>query len=871
MDDRQYQKIVRFRCDAPEKPFFRKGILGVMGLEKSAVGDFEEDHAVIAVRKLDSFLNRLCTPLGRQSRPLAADIALKEHVRKCTRTFAADGASKERRALLLATKELFPNVVLLLRDPAHALRIVVKDPLHFDSLFGEVWDTLFDKRHALVPVMNSQKWQDLLQNIQRVVLRMPCESRPLAVVLKHLRFAKQRFDSSADPVAKVAFMLLPLATMLAYIGSDERHKPCDRERAKTLLKKLDSKFALAIGVSADWGLVTQAFLRIFDKSAHDIAKTDSEIRAFEKLMRVLFDQGAVFSSRSTEKSIRPTQLPAIGGYFGTPGVKPMFVTEHIEKMLRQRAVFNCGSEQVLLWGAPKAADVKEISERLKFITAHVIDRVGAELGHLSHFSCFDVLALRAAYGCTDPGEAITLQQAMQRHLRRVAQDLHVDEVTAAKEYRQVALLILDVTSPGRPLATASNSEVWQAMLEPNITLSNLPQLSAMRCLHVLIRFYISIEDGECAVERDLGVLSKFAREHNTGSLSGELADDSMLARSDPIAVGDICVGGLAVGSCPRLGPRARRWATLWRAMYGARLGCYRKLAQDKRRTRTGSYTAAKVGALAAAEYAVAADAQHTGHQGREEDGKSALGDKGKAYDNAKVRRFAVLTKLKQTGAQPVLSRMVARLKAFKPKRAGNIAEKLERIKAVCYVGEAGESLPHAVAETQAGLKEASGRKRSLHADLAVVDDLGRLFDCPDDATVGHVLAIAARGLPVITRAAWVLAEGDPGRVPQASVLRHRPLAEEMKVVFKYGVHFQARAWQVLKTLEALSAPNLPDSKWKIRSPAVGGPISAGADSDKGYEVVELIDVGDLRSWLQRHRRILNVMGSKAWSLTQPVF
>ena len=351
----------------------------------------------------------------------------------------------------------------------------------------------------------------------------------------------------------------------------------------------------------------------------------------------------------------------------------------------------------------------------------------------------------------------------------------------------------------------------------------------------------------------------------------------MLARSDPIAVGDICVGGLAVGSCPRLGPKARRWATLWRAIYGARLGCYRKLAQGKRRTRNGSYTAAKAGALAAAEYAVAADAQH---HGREEDGltplgvrrsllKSALGDKGKAYDNAKVKHFAALTKLKKTDAQPVLSRMVARLKEFKPRRAGNIAQKLERIKEVCYVGEVGESLPHPVAETQAGLKEASGRKRSLHADLAVVDDLGRLLDCPDDATVGHVLAIAARGLPVITRAAWVLAEGDPGRVPRASVLRHRPLAAEMKVVFKYDVHFQARAWQVLKTLEALSSPNLHYSKWKIRSPAVGGPISA--DADKGYEVVELIDLGDVRSWLQRHRRIRNVMGSKAWSLTQPVF
>ena len=213
---------------------------------------------------------------------------------------------------------------------------------------------MFDKRHALVPdVMNSKKWQDLLQNIQRVVLRIPLESRPLAVVLKHLSFAKQRFDSSAAPIAKVAFMLLPLATMLAFIGSDERHKPCDRARAKETLKKLDSKFALAIGVCADWGLVTQAFLRLFDKNDHDIAKTDGEIRAFKSALSILFDRGGIFSSRSHEQNIRPTNLPAIGGYFGVEGVKPMFVTQHIEETLRRRVVFNCGDEQVLLWGSPK--------------------------------------------------------------------------------------------------------------------------------------------------------------------------------------------------------------------------------------------------------------------------------------------------------------------------------------------------------------------------------------------------------------------------------------------------------------------------------------------------------------------------------------
>ena len=170
MDERQYQKIVRVRCDAPLAPFFRRGILGVMTLERSAVGDFEEDHALVGVRKMDAFLNRFCTPLVPKNRPKATDIALKEHIRRCVRAFAADGASKERRALLLAAQELFPNVILLLRDAAHALRIAVKNPLHFDAVFGEVWTCLFDQRHALVPdVMTSKKWQDLLQNIQRVV------------------------------------------------------------------------------------------------------------------------------------------------------------------------------------------------------------------------------------------------------------------------------------------------------------------------------------------------------------------------------------------------------------------------------------------------------------------------------------------------------------------------------------------------------------------------------------------------------------------------------------------------------------------------------------------------------------------------------
>ena len=162
-------------------------------------------------------------------------------------------------------------------------------------MFGEVWDELFNKRHALAPdIMNSTKWQSLLEQVQKHVIRMPAESRPLAVVLKHLRFAKQRFNSAADPVAKVAFMLMPIATLIAYTSSDQRRNCHEQARAKALLRKLESKFCLALGLSADWGIVCEAFLRLFDKKGHDIAKSASEISNFKFVIKTPFIDGGKF-------------------------------------------------------------------------------------------------------------------------------------------------------------------------------------------------------------------------------------------------------------------------------------------------------------------------------------------------------------------------------------------------------------------------------------------------------------------------------------------------------------------------------------------------------------------------------------------------
>ena len=97
-------------------------------------------------------------------------------------------------------------------------------------------------------------------------------------------------------------------------------------------------------------------------------------------------------------------------------LKPMFVTQWMEENLRRRAVFNCGHEQVLLWGMPSPEDVKDIADRLKFVSAAVIDRVDAEFEARLHFRCFDVEAVRKAFECDDIRQTRSLQQGLQREM-----------------------------------------------------------------------------------------------------------------------------------------------------------------------------------------------------------------------------------------------------------------------------------------------------------------------------------------------------------------------------------------------------------------------------------------------------------------------
>jgi len=146
LDGSKGKKLVRFRSDCPEAPWFSTGVLGVLDeVVFDHVDEPAEDHAQRAMWKLDLLLTQFCTPLGA---PLDQDF--KDHLLKLVRVVGADGCAAERRAICLAAERLFPNLLYIIRDSAHAIRIAMRDSLRHDEVFKTVWWELFDKPHALV-------------------------------------------------------------------------------------------------------------------------------------------------------------------------------------------------------------------------------------------------------------------------------------------------------------------------------------------------------------------------------------------------------------------------------------------------------------------------------------------------------------------------------------------------------------------------------------------------------------------------------------------------------------------------------------------------------------------------------------------------
>ena len=127
LDDRNGYKLVRFKCDVPaakllEGPCTRSGILGcVQCLKGATLEELAEDYSSRTADEVMKVVGAFCRPLGE-----TRDDAVYDKIVSATKGIVADKAL-QKAAHMLKLKYL-PNVRVLLRDPAHMIRLACKSP-----------------------------------------------------------------------------------------------------------------------------------------------------------------------------------------------------------------------------------------------------------------------------------------------------------------------------------------------------------------------------------------------------------------------------------------------------------------------------------------------------------------------------------------------------------------------------------------------------------------------------------------------------------------------------------------------------------------------------------------------------------------------
>ena len=447
--------------------------------------------------------------------------------------------------------------------------------------------------------------------------------------------------------------------------------------------------------------------------------------------------------------------------------------------------------------------------------------------------------------------------ALLRDFSKLATELGYrgDDLKAAVlEYRDVSGPILAATAPGQPLATKANQQVWSILLPREYPVPG--RVAPLRVLPHIIRFYISIEDGECQVERDFGTVRTLI--DNCGNAAKDsLLEDLLLTKDAGPATKDDLVepatGGLTSFS--------RACAQLWRDIHGAPGG--RLVCGGGKRTRRPRTTFAtirhgveKAAAGATATHGVLMATQAAaGAVGVQQtiDGvplaalkcpaDSTAGTPGNPFRNKRFANFDKATSC--TMIRTSLGRFL-RGTQFQRRRAAAKPQPLQGIESAAWL----EPLPPGA---PAFLRR-EGIRKCLKADLVITGQVNSLFSAQtlsgNDKLIIDLIYMVATRKPLITAASWALAEGQPAKVPPEAIIRHL----EPTGACEYSEAFAATHYSVAEALARCA--KLADelgSRWRPRK-----------TTKKTAAVVNTLQ--ELAEQLMRLRRIANVSANEeVWS------
>ncbi len=322
------------------------GVLGVVRPHHDAdVEEFDEDYSERMCETIVAAIHDLCTPFGEPR-----DDGLVQHFLQHVRVYMSDGAKSAQKCGELL-RRWCPNLLIVGRDPTHAIRIACRDPLHLEERFEEQWERLFNRKHALIAdIQNSDQLRARLAACQRRVLRVDNQQGgSLTSILKHFSFVKTRFESFVGPRRKYICLLQAIVMLLCSIADDQRMPKDRRDRAEAALDAITPSDVIACGLAADYSEICLAFVRKSDTNNHDPALSAAEKDEFVATLRDLFLDGYIFAKPEDD---------AVLHRFSGGLVQAKTLTRIACEQMEPMRVFYYGHKTKVLWSRTAADEAK---------------------------------------------------------------------------------------------------------------------------------------------------------------------------------------------------------------------------------------------------------------------------------------------------------------------------------------------------------------------------------------------------------------------------------------------------------------------------------------------------------------------------------
>ena len=879
LDDRGAYRVITYRCDTPWRAEgvgvhagsgWTSGCLGVLrrgGVASTkTLADTDDDYSKAMADSVVRAFRFVATDDG------VCDDAVVTRMLKCVRIGIADGAASAQKCLRFLASGAMPNMLVVGRDPAHALRIATRDPLLASEAFAAWWKDVFDSKEALVPsIQNSEEWSERLLLCQREVLRSRGEQGAgLKVVAKCMQFAKQRFDSVATPMRQFCCLLTAIAMLLAHAATDTRGKAPVRARARRRLQELPDHIPTA-GLCATYAEESIRFVRLFDKSQHDPARTWGQLRKFTADMHTLFCEGHIWSEGTGASRSEQTFLETV-----------------IHEAKSAPTIYYGEDGRVLrLFQRPSVEQQQWLQASVHQVTRAMLDRVEVEIGIENAMVLFTALDLGRWHQALMSGRQGQSDQLdlLRRHARRLLAVWRVFSDASMAELEGIAIkLVRDNRVAIAEGKIDDYRSVWVQALQPNFR----PSLGAG--VGELIRIYMAALDGTCGVERDLGVLTRVLQAHSgpTDEDGHTMSHCVELLLDGPVAATEIAVSPVtgkvgAVGESPSkhvLLPTefSRECARLWVRHHGRRFRIYRR--PDRlagRGPREGTMTAVVRGAARATA--------HILRQAREGNGaeRTVLGVSRHRLVAAqqlpqptkKLNKFLRLTSKKRKRLEYVQeARSTTRATSSNPYTFGDLDpnRKLRRGQVltasprptlpaivprngvICVASCSGQVVPPAagyeILQPAQASSAASALEQLMRAQIIVWDATWQLDGAVDEKTVISSIVAVGMGKAVLNRARW------HGSRPHTNVavLFFQPAAKLVKAVVVLGGELVSRHGAVCAALQSVAKRG---TMWTVLREG-----SAGAEA---AEATKLFTLRAVRDFVRQSRRVCTHRPGLVWT------